>query len=402
MTPAVPPRRRIVGWRLLLLPALILGSVPAAAQSMICGTFKAEDTGTRVTLQSPSQGYRQIPEQPPEPFLLSRHDDTLTLADLDNGGVWSMTVHDDGRRLQDQFSTYRLQQAAACQPAAVVPATACRADIGNCLRDITFADNDRLRQWCREDVPAACKRLLANYRSEARDAQKPAAARDDDLDLAEPAVCKPDAGAYDPDACLEAAREALGQAVAKTLLGSLGIGAPVVLPPAQLDEISAMCRAQTIGTFCAKAAEALWEASRMIPARDALQRACTRGHDPRACQRAAPLAVLDAKALTPEAAVALPCGSYVAEQGLIAHLGFGDGGMIDSGLGGKLQARLVDGDIRVRHDQGEDFVFKPLANGNLIGMDSWNRFAYYQRTGAPQQCGATLVHRAAGRAAGLR
>ncbi len=152
-----------------------------------------------------------------------------------------------------------------------------------------------------------------------------------------------------------------------------------------------MCRTQTGGTFCANAAEALWDAGRLIPARDALQRACTLGKDPRACARAAPLAGLDAKALTPVAATALPCGSYVAGQGLMDHLPFGDGGMIDSGFGGKLRARLVDGDIRVRHDQGDDFVFKRLVNGNLIGMDSWNRYSYYERTGEAQQCSAPVV-----------
>ncbi|MEK0267538.1 hypothetical protein QT383_16655 [Stenotrophomonas rhizophila] len=358
---------------------------------MVCGTFVANDSGTTLTLHSANEGVRQIPGQAPEPYILSRIGDELKLADLDNGGVGSLNVQEGGRLLSDRFNEYHLQKAATCRRATVFPAASCRAEIGTCLNDTLFASNDRLRQWCREDVPAACKRLLANFQTEAREADRVVARQNIAAEPPEPDVCKPESGQYDEDACLEAAREAVSHAFAKALLGGLAAANPSPLPAAQLDEITTLCQAQTGGTFCAKAAEALWDAGRLVPARDALQRACTHGKDPRACQRAAPLATLDAKALTSVAVTALPCGSYVASQGLMDHLPFGDGGMIDSGFGGKLRARLVDGDIRVRHDQGDDFVFKRLANGNLIGMDSWNRFSYYEHTGEAQQCSTPVV-----------
>ncbi len=391
MTVSLPLLRRH-GWRTTLFTLLTAVSLPAtaAAQAMVCGTFVSEDTGTTLTLHSANEGVRQIPGQAPEPYLLSRLGDELKLADLDNGGVGALTVEDGGRLLSDRFNAYRLQKAATCRPATVFPAASCRAEIGTCLDDMLFASNDRLRQWCHEDVPAACKRLLANFQTEAREADRVVARQSIAAEPPEPDVCKPESAQYDEDACLEAAREAVSQAFAKALLGGLTADASP-LPAAQLDEITALCQAQTSGTFCAKAAEALWDAGRLVPARDALQRACTRGHDPRACERAAPLAGLDATALNPVAATSLPCGSYVASQGLMDHLPIGDGGMIDSGFGGKLRARLVDGDIRVRHDQGDDFVFKRLANGNLIGMDSWNRFSYYAHTGEAQQCSAPVV-----------
>jgi len=391
VTVSLPLLRRH-GWRTTLFTLLTAVSLPAtaAAQAMVCGTFVSEDTGTTLTLHSANEGVRQIPGQAPEPYLLSRLGDELKLADLDNGGVGALTVEDGGRLLSDRFNAYRLQKAATCRPATVFPAASCRAEIGTCLDDMLFASNDRLRQWCHEDVPAACKRLLANFQTEAREADRVVARQSIAAEPPEPDVCKPESAQYHEDACLEAAREAVSQAFAKALLGGLTADASP-LPAAQLDEITALCQAQTSGTFCAKAAEALWDAGRLVPARDALQRACTRGHDPRACERAAPLAGLDATALSPVAATSLPCGSYVASQGLMDHLPFGDGGMIDSGFGGKLRARLVDGDIRVRHDQGDDFVFKRLANGNLIGMDSWNRFSYYAHTGGAQQCSAPVV-----------
>ncbi|MCS4281463.1 MULTISPECIES: hypothetical protein [Stenotrophomonas] len=390
MTVSLPLLRRH-GWRATLFTLLTAVSLPAAAQAMVCGTFVAKDSGTTLTLHSANEGVRQIPGQAPEPYILSRIGDELKLADLDNGGVGSLNVQEGGRLLSDRFNEYRLQKAATCRRATVFPAASCRAEIGTCLNDTLFASNDRLRQWCREDVPAACKRLLANFQTEAREADRVVARQNIAAEPPEPDVCKPESAQYDEDACLEAAREAVSQAFAKALLGGLTAANPSPLPAAQLDEITTLCQAQTGGTFCAKAAEALWDAGRLVPARDALQRACTHGKDPRACQRAAPLATLDAKALTSVAVTALPCGSYVASQGLMDHLPFGDGGMIDSGFGGKLRARLVDGDIHVRHDQGDDFVFKRLANGNLIGMDSWNRFSYYEHTGEAQQCSTPVV-----------
>jgi len=390
VTVSLPLLRRH-GWRATLFTLLTAVSLPAAAQAVVCGTFVAEDSGTTLTLHSANEGVRQIPGQAPEPYILSRIGDELKLADLDNGGVGSLNVQEGGRLLSDRFNEYRLQKAATCRRATVFPAASCRAEIGTCLNDTLFASNDRLRQWCREDVPAACKRLLANFQTEAREADRGVARQNIAAEPPEPDVCKPDSAQYDEDACLEAARDAVSQAFAKALLGGLTAAKASPLPAAQLDEITTLCQAQTGGTFCAKAAEALWDAGRLVPARDALQRACTHGKDPRACERAAPLATLDAKALSPLAATALPCGSYVASQGLMDHLPFGNGGMLDSGFGGKLRARLVDGDIRVRHDQGDDFVFKRLANGNLIGMDSWNRFSYYEHTGEAQQCSTPVV-----------
>ncbi|MGL4691877.1 MAG: hypothetical protein ACRCWE_07140, partial [Stenotrophomonas maltophilia] len=278
MTVSLPLLRRY-GWRATLFTLFTAVSLPAVAatQAMVCGTFASEDSGTTLTLHSANEGVRQIPGQAPEPYLLSRLGDELKLADLDNGGVGSLTLADSGRRLSDRFTTYRLQKAARCRPAAVFPAGSCRAEIGSCLHDMLFASNDRLRQWCSEEVPAACKRLLANFQSEAREARTLAATQDEGPDRDAPAVCKPDSVQYDQAACLEAARDAMGQAFAKALLGGLGAADASPLPAAQLDEITTLCRTQTGGTFCANAAEALWDAGRLIPARDALQRACTLG-----------------------------------------------------------------------------------------------------------------------------
>lgn len=386
MTPTFCFSRRTAGGRVALFALFTALSLPAAAADTLrCGVFTADSTGTTFTLAGPDQGMRQIPEQPPEPYRVRRAGNELTLADLDSGAVTTLTLSEDGRHLSDGVSAYALTAEAACQPAVPVAPGTCRADIGACMQDLLFASNTQLLQWCREDVPAACKRLLANHESAARDAERAANPEPEDPAMAEPEVCKEASAAYDEAACEAAAREVMGMAMAKLILGSL-TQRDVVLPAEQLDEITGLCRAQVSGTFCSKAAEALWAAQRLPAARDALQQACTVGKDPRACLRAAGLAPVDAPALAVVAATALPCGRFEGRGGLMDTLTFGDAGQVDIGMGDVLQARLENGDILIRHEQNDDFVLRVLANGDLVGFDTWTRFARFHRSGGPAQC----------------
>lgn len=378
-------------WRATALVLLAATSLPAAAQSMTCGTFADADGGSVLTVEAPDRALRQFAGVAPQPQLLRRDGERLSLADLDSGLLRTLTVRDNGHRLSDEAggSEYRLQRAARCLPSTTAPAGTCRADIASCLDTLASADNDRLRQWCGEQVPAACKRLLENYVEDARRGGQ--AAAEDAPDIEEPEVCRSGSARFNESACREAAREVLGKAMSGVIAGAFGPSASAPLPAARLDEISRLCRAQGVGGFCTDAAAALWDAGRLADGRDALQRACTQGKDPDACGKVEALAGHTLQAVP---ATALPCGSYLASQGLMEHLPFGDGGMVDSGFGGKLRARLQDGQVRIRHDKGDDFVFQPLANGDLVGIDSWNRYAYYQHQPGigPSQCNAPVVY----------
>ncbi|MCC7634527.1 hypothetical protein IEN52_10305 [Stenotrophomonas rhizophila] len=382
---------RRAGWRGSLLVLLALASLPAAAQSMTCGSFAEADGGSVLRLEGPDRAVEQQPELPPAPYRVQRAGNQLTLADLDSGRVRTLAVLDGGRRLSDADTgaSYRLQHPARCRPAVAVAAGSCQADPARCLQTLASADTDRLRQWCHEGVPAACKRLLENYRDQARSAGRPDPAIAA-TDLAEPEACKQESGRFDEAACRAAARQVLDKAMASFMAGALGPATAAPLAPAQLDDLVALCRAQTFGTFCTDAAAALWDAGRLTDARSALQQACRQGQDPQGC---ASLAQLQDRPLDAVAATVLPCGSYLASQGLMEHLPFGDGGLVDSGFGGKLRARLQDGQIRIRHDKGDDFVFQPLRNGDLVGIDGWNRYAYYQHQpdAGPAQCKAPVV-----------
>lgn len=152
----------------------------------------------------------------------------------------------------------------------------------------------------------------------------------------------------------------------------------------------ALCRDDGSSTVCRKVAEELWAVGRLVDAREALQTACTRGEDPDACRDGAPLRSLAIETLRTIPASALPCGRFVAATGLMSELEFGDRGRV-SGVGGALRARLVDGRVRLRHDKDGDFVFATLANGRLIGLDEWNRFALYEREGEARTCAAPVA-----------
>lgn len=374
----------------LAAPVALLSAAPASAPSITlqCGTYQADDNPTRIVIESPNQGYRQMPGSAREPYLLRRLGKQLKMADPDAGVVLEADITDGGRSLEAGYLTYRLSEPARCKPPVQFPENSCRASIGTCLDDIRMADRDVLRPWCAEGVPAACKALLSSYETEAREAVTREDIGEEDPDLQEPASCKPNSGQYDAEACKEAASMAMAKAFASILLSSQK---PAPLPAAALDDVTALCRAYPAGTFCQDVAQALWTAGRWLPARDALQLACTKGGNPDSCTAAAPLQGLTAADMRPVAATSLPCGQYTAATGLMDSLAFGDGGLVQIPLSGQLRARLEDGQIRIRHDKGDDFVLQPLANGSLIGVDTWNRYAYYTREGAAGQCAASVV-----------
>lgn len=380
--------RRPRGWRAAVLLLLAGACAPALAAPPTCGTWQDESGSTRLVIESPNQGYRQTDGFGAQPYLLDRKGDTLQVADLDDGYIRSLGISEGGRVLADTLAEYRQVASARCRPAATFAAGTCGADIGTCLAGLSTVGDARLLQWCGEGVPAACKQLLEHYRTAAV-AAEPAP---EDPALAEPAVCRQDSGQYDAQACRAAAREVMGKAMASLILGAMRRDdAP--LPAAQLDQVLQLCQRQTAGSFCADVATVQWDNGRYLQARDALQLACRTGQDRDTCAKAEVLAGIPAAELRTVPATGLPCGSYLGGRGLMDHLAFGDGGMLSAGFGGTLRARLENGEIRIRHDQGDDFVFRTLANGNLIGIDRWNRYGYYVRqpgVGA-QHCSAPVV-----------
>lgn len=376
MPAAVPLRPRAAGWRFLLSLALASASLPAAAQSMACGTYK--DSGGTITLTIESEGHAFLsgPYQATEELRIARQEDVLGTGNLSTGRLENWFFSDNDRTINTPYREFTRDHAAACKTMPEPIEDGCVMNTSECLEALPEAAPVKLHAWCAEGVGAACSQLLETYQQQAKDAAP------ETSEPPMPEICKEESPSFDAEGCTAVARKIASEMMGKALLGlQHSVDAP--LPPAQLDELTELCRVQQGETFCADVAEALWSGGRLQQARDALQRSCAQRADAPACGPAKDLAVLasaSASALTPVPATAMPCGSFEAERSVLSQLRFLEDGVVEAGGREQpLRASLREGRILIHRDIGSDFVLQLLQNGNLVGIDSGNRFAYYER-----------------------
>lgn len=382
------PRRPFPSARVVLLIALLCLAPTAFATPLSCGSYQTADGYSQLLVESRDRAVRRSEGMTPTPYLIQQRGQMLEVADLSTGFSSEYRLSADGKQISDRFNEYLLNKSAACKPSTPAAADSCRADIGSCIARASSATPAQLQQWCREDLPFACNQLLQDYQRAARVANETVPA---DPDLIEPAVCKENSAAFNPQACDEAAKEAMGKALAKMLLGGLN-RSPAILAAPQLAELMQLCRSQPNGDFCSSVADAHWDAGQYLLAREALQLACKPGQNSSACGKAAGLAGLRDSDLGAAPANVLPCGDYRAAIGLMDELSFGDHGLVGLSLGSQLRARLENGQVHLRHDKGDDFVLQPLDGQRLLGIDPWNRYALYQREGGADHCSAPRVY----------
>lgn len=283
VTPAVFPRR-LRRWRCIALAVLATLSLPAAAQSLRCGTFKDADSGAVLRVESSAQARLELAGQAAEPYHLQHDGDQLLAANLASGRTSTLSVSADGRYLNDDAAHYALEGEAACQPPPTFAPGSCRADITTCMGQMVWAGADSWRQWCAQGIPVACDRLIEDYRSDARSAWVIAKVMaDPTIPSSVPPVCQQDNAAFDADACRAADDKDRVQAVGKAFSITREMPKEPLLPAAQLDEVEALCRQHPSGAFCTAVALALRTAGRLPAARAALQLACSPGNDPQAC-----------------------------------------------------------------------------------------------------------------------
>ena len=376
MPAAVPLRPRAAGWRFLLSLALASASLPAAAQSMACGTYK--DSGGTITLTIESEGHAFLsgPYQATEELRIARQEDVLGTGNLSTGRLENWFFSDNDRTINTPYREFTRDHAAACKTMPEPIEDGCVMNTSECLEALPEAAPVKLHAWCAEGVGAACTQLLETYQQQAKDAAP------ETSEPPMPEICKEESPSFDAEGCTAVARKIASEMMGKALLGlQHSVDAP--LPPAQLDELTELCRVQQGETFCADVAEALWSGGRLQQARDALQCSCAQRADAPACGPAKDLAVLasaSASALTPVPATAMPCGSFEAERSVLSQLRFLEDGVVEAGGREQpLRASLREGRILIHRDIGSDFVLQLLQNGNLVGIDSGNRFAYYER-----------------------
>ncbi|KAF1012981.1 MAG: hypothetical protein GAK31_03808 [Stenotrophomonas maltophilia] len=383
-------RRHAARWCALAAVLLAMATLPAAARPMLCGTYADEGGTTTLTLQSEGHGRLSSAYAPAEPLRLGLEGRALGLANLATGRVERWEVSEDGRTISGAYRDFTLQQAATCAPVPEAAEGSCHADPVTCLEELQEAAPAQLQAWCAEIIPAACTQLIERYQDTTNE-QRPAAQPDEP---AMPAYCDEASPAFDAEGCMATAKVFAVEMMGKALL-ALQRRRDAVLPAAQLDVLAALCSQQPGEALCDGAAQALWNAGRLLPARQALQHACDQRAGASACGPLAALAALPASALQPVAAETLPCGRYASEQGLLPQLQFGDAGRVTvEGLDSHLRARLQDGQVHLRRDLGSDIVLQRLHNGDLVGMDHDTRFARYVRSpsAATATCSAPVTY----------
>ncbi|MDR2872093.1 MAG: hypothetical protein LBV45_06160 [Xanthomonadaceae bacterium] len=361
---------------------ILLSIAPAMAGTLTCGNYQANDfTISRLTVVNDRLIETSAGNNAPTRFLYENDRNRVTLHNIDAGYTDIYTLQDHGRVLKPERnspSIFRLVETRPCQADTLPPPGACRADLKRCFDDLISASPPDLKNYCEEGITVACIRLIEQWRQQtghdrlSQETQEP------------PPVCREDSPEFDSEACGREILRVLGTEVAATFR-SIRRQAPP-LPSVHLDSLSTMCHDTPSAVLCNRAAEELWNAGRFIDARSALQIACDAGRDPTACKRNAVLTSYSAAELTPLPATALPCGRYISEISLLSPLDFGDAGLVEAGPDTRMRARLENGQIRVRHDRGDDFTFQPLPEQRLVGLDQWNRYTVFTLDGAPRHC----------------
>ncbi|HDS1091951.1 hypothetical protein [Stenotrophomonas maltophilia] len=393
------PRQRWLAW------ALLLAAPMAAAQSPQCGLFKADEGSSTLRISSPNRGEQKHFGSAPSPVAFQQIDGKLQLVNLEYGLPSPLQVGDRGRTVEVDGTVYILQAPAQCAAAATPAEGSCLANAVACLDNRHEATPAALEAGCREGVPGMCLQLADRWRDEAKptvkaDPVQQKAALDAALSgIKLPAAC--DNGGFeqetpacaaalesDPAVQAQLVKAAMTAAMTEAMVTMTAPTVPVIIPAERRQQLLRLCREVAHGGFCERVAELSWDAGDPLLAVQALAAACTPGNDTATCERLPALQALGAS-LRPQPATALPCGNYRADGGLMDTLDFGDNGLVGVGWNSHLRARVEEGDIRIRHDRGGDFVLRPLPGGQLLGLDTWTRFQVFTPTGdGPGRCSA--------------
>lgn len=372
---------------------LLIAVAPATrAQSLACGAYADAESGARLDVSDGAHARLLRESIAPKTLRYRVERGQATLYDVDDGYADRYTLSADGRTLSGEPSAFRmvltLAEARECPMVKRSPPGACESDLDACFRAIDDADDTALEAYCAENLPFACIALIERFQRKA-EGETPASAP-----VEAPPECREGAPTFSAPAC----EAFLGRMIAETLVSSAKsmYADEAPLANGDLARLPALCARSASPKLCGTVADKLWNAARYADARTALQRTCALG-DEEACRREGALATVANEGFDTVPMTALPCGRYVSDTGLMSEYVFGDRGAVSGGFGASMRARLEHGDVRIRHDKGGDFVLRRLADGRLIGIDTWNRFALYRledgRDGGAETCAAPVTYR---------
>ena len=322
MTSHCRSRRFLAGATVFALAWFGIAACAAAAPvAPVCGLYV--DGGQNALYLESADSARLEPEQDtPRRFHLQREGNALQLFDLASGRSERYTLSADAAEIRAADGTvFRRGSSATCAasaPAVTAAIAQCRADLPACAQRLAQGDRTQAAELCGPQLPFACRALL------------------------------------DPPAAAPAAPAPAGAAV----------------PP------EAVCQRSASPQICTAAAERQWDAGQFLRAKALLEQACALS-DPVACGRTTALDEVDAALLQSPPATRLPCGRFIAPIGDGISLQFGADGRVRSGEGEVMEARLEDGQVALRQQDGQQWRLRPLGAKLLLGLDRAHRFMVF-------------------------
>lgn len=310
----------------------------------------------------------------------------LSLRDLETGTISEYTIKPDGSYFesigQNVFrERYVRDKPASCnsldRPAVVSCPHGGQDEFACATVASDKGDVTTLQALCGRGLALACHQL-ADLRD--REVGRSSSARE-----------RPSAEC----ARAKSSEDKCGSLLSRSLLGQMSdvvrdspqasMGKP--LPKAYVEEQAHACRKIGAPNLCRRAAERAWDSAQYALANTLLDDMCQRQLGADACIASNGLKKLGAQFNDLQPARALPCGTFrsINALGLMREIEFGDRGAVSTGLS-KMQARLVNGIVRVRHDKDNDFALRTIGTRWLLGLDSWHRYTVFEWQGGKTSC----------------
>ena len=369
---------------------MIFISAFSAKANPLCGAYLKDQAGAnRWVIFSDNLFAKVIENQEVQSVhRVDLHENHLRLRDLETGQINQYQIQADGQQFESLHKglfqeRYRREQWIDCSvktPSTprCPPAYAGTDEFFCATSAYDQKDTLSLQSLCQQGLAYACLKL--------------AELRDHESDQAKSTLQQ------NPDECAQAnaPEDTCGSLLSRSLMPQIPAirrdtmpGSPVPnWPPAYFNELASACQKISSPELCRQATARLWDAGHYLPAKALLSHACQRQLGKLACMGHEALEKLGAPRLADiKPAKFLPCGTFHSLNGLglMRELEFTDRGLVNTQQD-PMQARIMNGTVRVRHDKGGDFIFLPIGTQWLLGADPWHRYTVFERQGGKSIC----------------
>ena len=94
---------------------LALNALPAAAATLSCGSYTAEEGSARFVVESSSQASMRYEGLAPTQYVIRQQGSTLHAADVSNGFSTEYSLSGDGKRITGSLGDYVLDASSSCK-----------------------------------------------------------------------------------------------------------------------------------------------------------------------------------------------------------------------------------------------------------------------------------------------